>query len=185
MVVYLLYETRETKPEIIITIIILSVMKNETKKPVKKVQPIKAVSTPKVSKRLTEKMEKISGFNSEKANNFTKLLHVSNLAEVETFGLNRALKIYIEKANEVLSPSQIALLTFGNVKTYIEKSKYKDLPVFSFHQITLICNGLIKEQHAETKRSEKAVKQGAKVGKDADKVSRRNTVKVEETAKAA
>lgn len=152
-------------------------MKKETKKPAQK-KVNKVVNTPKVSKRLANKIEKIATFKSEEANNFTKLLHVSNLAEVETFGLNRALKIYIEKASTVLSPSQIGILTFDNVRKYIAESKYKDLPVFSFHQITLICNSMVKTLHAETKRTERAIKQGAKVGKNADKV-KQNAKQVE------
>jgi hypothetical protein len=56
------------------------------------------------------------------------------------------------------------LLTFANVKEFINKSKkYASLPVFTFHQITLIVNSYIKEHHAPTKLTARAMKQGAKV----------------------
>jgi hypothetical protein len=130
---------------------------------VNEVKAVKEIRIPQLSKRLSTKLDKIEKFDSEKANNFSKLLHVSNLTEIDTFGLNKVLKLYLEKASEVLSKGQIETITFANVVNYIQTSKYKDLKLFSFHQITLICNSVIKENHKATRQAERAIKQGAKV----------------------
>jgi hypothetical protein len=124
----------------------------------------KEVKEAKVSKRLSDKMSKIASFKMEEANGFQKLLYVSNLSEVESYGLNKALNLYIKNADGVLTASQMELLTFANIKEFINKSKkYASLPVFTFHQITLIVNSYIKEYHAPTKLTARAIKQGAKV----------------------
>ena len=126
--------------------------------------PIKEFKPAKVSKRLSSKIEKIASFNIEEANGFQKLLHVSNLSEVETYGLNKALNLYLKNADGVLSASQMELISFATVKEFIGKSKkYASLPVFTFHQITLIINAFIKENHTPTKLTARAMKQGAKV----------------------
>lgn len=129
------------------------------------------VKVAKLSTRLGKKLEKIATFNSEEANNFQKLLHVSNLAETETYGLNRALKLYLEKAKGVLTKNQISVLTFQNVCAYINSSeKYKGLPLFTFHQITLICNAVVKENDKATKVAARVEKQGGVMGKKAEKL---------------
>jgi NADH dehydrogenase/NADH:ubiquinone oxidoreductase subunit G len=124
----------------------------------------KEVKEAKVSKRLADKMDKIANFKIEEANGFQKLLHIANVSEVESYGLNKALNLYIKNAEATLTASQMELLTFANIKEFINKSKrYASLPVFTFHQITLIVNAYIKEYHAPTKLTARAMKQGAKV----------------------
>lgn len=130
------------------------------------------VKVAKLSKRLVTKLEKVENFNLTESNNFQKLLHVSNVTEVEMFGLNKALKTYIKNAKGILTPNQLKVLTFDNVLEYIKSSeKYKDLPLFSLHQITLISNAVIKEHDKATKLAARAEKQGAIVGKKADKIT--------------
>jgi hypothetical protein len=135
-----------------------------TTSPKLKGTPIQEVKIAKVSKRLSDKMQKIASFKIEEANGFQKLLHVSNLSEVETYGLNKALNLYLNNAVGVLSASQLELINFATIREFIGKSKkWNCLPVFTFHQITLIINAFIKEHHAPTRLTARAMRQGAKV----------------------
>jgi hypothetical protein len=137
---------------------------NTTSPKLKGTPVVKEVKEAKVSKRLSDKMNKIANFKIEEANSFQKLLHIANVSEVESYGLNKALNLYIKNAEATLTASQMELLTFANIKEFINKSKkYASLPVFTFHQITLIVNSYIKEYHAPTKLTARAMKQGAKV----------------------
>jgi hypothetical protein len=130
------------------------------------------VKVAKLSNRLATKLAKVENFNLPESNNFQKLLHVANVTEVEMFGLSKALKMYIKNAKGVLTPNQLKVLTFENVLEFVQNSpKYNGLPLFSLHQITLISNAVIKENDRATKLAARAEKQGAIVGKKADKVT--------------
>ena len=132
------------------------------------------VKKAKISKRLAKKIEKVENFDSKNAGSWDRLMHVANLAEIDTFSLSKVVKTFLEaskKAGVGLTPAQKKVLTFNNVKDYVNKSdKYSHLTHFSFHQVKLICNAVIKANDLNTKRAAKVKKQGGTVGKKADKI---------------
>jgi len=123
----------------------------------------KEIKKAQLSKRLQTKIDRINSYDSEKANNIQRLRHVANKTEVEMFGLNKALKMYLQNAKGELTPKQINLLKFNDIKEYINNSeKYKDLPLFTLNQITLICSAIIKANDEETKRQLRVERQNKK-----------------------
>jgi hypothetical protein len=105
----------------------------------------KEIKKAQLSKRLQTKIDRINSYDKDKANNIQRLRHVANKTEVEMFGLNKALKTYLQHAKGELPQKHINLLKFNDIKEYINNSeKYKDLPLFTLNQITLICSAIIK-----------------------------------------
>jgi len=141
-------------------------MKNAKQKQVLK--EAKKVSIPKVSKAIMVKMEKIEKFDNLKEadkTSYKRLLQVSRLATVENMGLNKALKTFLDVAKGELLPKQIEVLTFNNVKKHLMESKYKDLPLFSMHQITLICNEVVKKHDKNIQRELRVERQNKAIAK--------------------
>lgn len=130
---------------------------------VDKVVIAKVIVPKKISSRLAKKLVSIDLFQLETSNSWDKLIHVANLSEVETFGLNRVLKMFLDKADGILTDSQMSHLTFKNVIDVIKTSEYSELRLFSFHQIKLICNSVIKKLDYNTKIAIKVAKQGGKI----------------------
>lgn len=137
----------------------------------------KVVKKAKISKRVERKLDKISKFDAKNAGSWEILQHVSNVAEVETFSLSKVIKIFLNSANKSsngLTKSQRDVLTFANVVEYVRNSeKFSHLTHFTFHQVKLICNDVIKSKDLNTKRAAKVAKQGGVMGKKADKVAKR------------
>jgi hypothetical protein len=125
----------------------------------------KVAKAPKVSKSILAKQVKAKAFVKKDANSFKKLLQVSRLTLLESMGLNRALKTYLVTADKVLTDSQMSHLTFAKVKAHINGSKYKALPLFSLHQITLICNEVLKANDKNTARAVKVKRQNEAIAK--------------------
>jgi len=130
---------------------------NNSSKPSKTVK--KGVSKPKVSKAILEKQRKAKAFVKKDANSYSKLLQVSRLTAIDSMGLNKGLKSYLAIADKVLTKQQIEVLTFAKVKKHISTSKYKALPLFSLHQITLVCNEVLKANDNNVKRALRVEKQ--------------------------
>lgn len=130
----------------------------------------KKSTIPQVSKALQTKVDKIAKFEEEKAqgvehNDYQKLLHVSNKTTVATFNLSQALKMYLNQTKGEFTPKVMQCLTMKNVIAYIKESKYRNLSLYTYHQITLICNAVIKEHNRGIAQLERAAKQQAKVDK--------------------
>ena len=125
---------------------------------------VKKVSIPKHSKRTIQRSEKVKDFaiNGSEFSNWERMHVASANAEIVNMGLNKALKHYISCAKGILTDSQLKVLKFNTVITWIESSKYSDLKFFSINQIKLICNSVIKENHLETKRQARAMAQNKK-----------------------
>ncbi len=125
------------------------------------------------AKSVNELIAKSAKFDKENANNFQRLLETSRQVKLENMGLNKAIKTYLEVGTDkqILTENQVKVLTFENVKGFISESKYKDLQLFSLHQITLVCNEVIKKYDKATALAARAEKQGAIIGKDADKLT--------------
>lgn len=145
------------------------------KKATKTVEAKKVVTKAKMSKRIERNLEKIAQFDHKNSGSWDKLQNLSRVIETETFSLSQIIKVYTKRAQSSdigLTASQKKVLTFANVKNYVNKSaKYSGLQYFSFHQAKLICNAVIKDNDLSTKRAAKVAKQGGIVGKKADKVA--------------
>lgn len=133
--------------------------KNNTKTAAAKVE-MKQV----ISKNLAKKQERVNSFNNE-LNSYERLLTASANATLCNLGLNKALKDYLDAANQFLTDKQKSLLTFTNVKNEIAKSKYANYTLFSFHIITLVCASVIRKNDVNTKRQERAAKQSKNAAK--------------------
>lgn len=118
-----------------------------------KVNKVNKVVIPKVSNSILQKLDSIEKYDNlkdDKKNSFRRLLQVSRLNIVENMGLNKGLKQFLRIAKEELTYKQIKVLTFSNVIEHIKVSKYKNLPLFSSHQIVLICNEVLKAKDKAT-----------------------------------
>jgi hypothetical protein len=137
----------------------------ELKDAIAKSKAKKAKNAPaKVGRRLSTKMEKIANFDQGSATVWTTMLHAANDAEVNTFKLGNVLKMYLESLvsadNVKVTDEMRAVLTFKNISKFITESpKYKHLPVYTFHQIKLICNSALKETIKSIELSERVAKQ--------------------------
>lgn len=117
-----------------------------------------------LSKKVAADLQKVMEFDKKGASAYKRLLIASKAAKLDGMGLNKAIKTYLSAAKGYLTPSQLECVTFANVKAAIEDSpKYSELPLFTFHQITLVCNKVIKDHDAATRAEVKAAKLAAKV----------------------
>ncbi|MFO0001848.1 MAG: hypothetical protein ACK559_12035, partial [bacterium] len=96
---------------------------------------------------------------------YERLLTASANATLCNLGLNKALKDYLDAANQFLTDKQKDLLTYTNVKNEIAQSKYASYTLFSFHIITLVCASVIRKNDNNTKRAEKVAKQNKATAK--------------------
>lgn len=143
-------------------------MKKEVKNTVKTVKNVNEKL--QLSKKLNAKIEKIQNFDVENASNWERLKQTGVQSEIATLGVNAVIKRFIKIGENTLTEGQKKVLTFENVITYIKDSKYSNLMLFTPYQAVLICNAVIKTHHKATATAERAKKQGAIVGKKADKV---------------
>ena len=136
---------------------------------VNNVNKSKSVENQQVSK-LT-KLEQIEksikrGLNSE--NRYYKLLAISANAKKESFSLSKIHSTFIEysiiQGENMLTDKQKSLLTFTKIKNIVKNTeKYKNKVLFSFHDITLRCNGILKAEDKSIKIAQKVAKQGGKI----------------------
>jgi hypothetical protein len=144
------------------------------KKATKVVEAKKVVTKAKLSKRIERNLQKIEQFDHKNSGSWDKLQNLSRVIETETFSLSQIIKVYTKRAQSGdigLTTSQKSVLTFENVKNYVNNSaKYGGLQYFTFHQAKLICNSVIKDNDLSTKRAAKVAKQGGVVGAKADKL---------------
>jgi hypothetical protein len=117
-----------------------------------------------ISKTLAKKQSRVNNFTND-ANSYERLLTASANATLCNLGLNKALKDYLDAANQFLTDKQKGLLTFTNVKNEIAQSKYASYTLFSFHIITLVCASIIRKNDNNTKRAERAAKQSKATAK--------------------
>ena len=132
----------------------------------KKVSKVKSSAIPTVSKRVIELQDKIESFDKledDKKSQYARLLQVSRLNQVENMGLNKALKQFLRLAKEEKLNTKV--LTFNNVVEYIKTSKYKNLSLFSSHQITLICNDVMKKHDKAIKLALRVERQNKAIAK--------------------
>jgi hypothetical protein len=117
-----------------------------------------------ISKTLAKKQSRVDNFTND-ANSYERLLTASANATLCNLGLNKALKDYLDAANQFLTDKQKDLLTFTNVKNEIAQRKYECYTIFSFHIITLVCASVIRKNDNNTKRAEKVAKQNKATAK--------------------
>ena len=117
------------------------------------------------------KLEKLEnsikkGLTSE--NRYYKLLAISANAKKESFSLSKIHSTFIEysiiQGEEMLTDKQKSLLTFTKIKNIVKNTeKYKNKVLFSFHDITLICNSILKAEDNSIKIAQKVAKQGGTI----------------------
>jgi hypothetical protein len=118
-----------------------------------------------VSKSDAKKLAKIATFNKN-SNSLERLQVTSAASTIEGKGLNAALKHYLTVGEKYLTDAQKVLLTFAAVKSAIGKHEtLKSKTLFSYFDLQLTCQRIIKEQDKNTQRAERAAKQAAKVAK--------------------
>jgi CMP-N-acetylneuraminic acid synthetase len=118
-----------------------------------------------VNKSDAKKLAKIATF-SEKSNSLERLQITSAATTIEGKGLNAALKNFLTVGEKYLTDAQKTLLTFTAVKNAISKHEtLKNKTLFSYFDLQLTCQRIIKEQDKNTQRAERAAKQAAKTAK--------------------
>ena len=115
-----------------------------------------------------QKLEKSIQRGLTTDNNYYKLLAISSNAKKESFSLSKIHSTFIEysiiQGTEMLTDKQKSLLTFTKIKNIVRSSeKYKNKVLFSFHDITLICNGILKVEDKSIKVAQKVAKQGGTI----------------------
>jgi hypothetical protein len=115
-----------------------------------------------------QKLEKSIQRGLTTDNNYYKLLAISSNAKKESFSLSKIHSTFIEysiiQGTDMLTDKQKSLLTFTKIKNIVKSSeKYKNKVLFSFHDITLICNGILKVEDKSIKIAEKVAKQGGTI----------------------
>jgi hypothetical protein len=115
-----------------------------------------------------EKLEKSINRGLTSENRYYKLLAISSNAKKESFSLSKIHSTFIEysviQGENMLTDKQKSLLTFTKIKNIVKSSeKYKNKVLFSFHDITLICNGILKVEDKSIKIAEKVAKQGGTI----------------------
>lgn len=127
------------------------------------------LNSAKLSKGLQRKVEKVQTFLSDKTkeiNSFSRLAIVSANVEIQSRGLNKAIKFYLECAKDILTAKQLQILTFNEICSYIKDSeKYKNYSLYSNNDIKLICNAILKAKDINTKRAAKVERQNKNVAK--------------------
>lgn len=113
------------------------------------------------SKKTIEIVEKIVGFNTEKASSYDRLMDAKRRAIVDGMSLSKLVGNFLESGVN-LTDKQKEVLTFKNIITFVKGSKYCDLKLFSAQQMVYICSGVIKLHDNNTARAERAAKQDAK-----------------------
>lgn len=131
----------------------------------------KVVTVPQHSKKVQKAIERREKFDSVDSSNWERLLTTASGVILENMGLNKMIRTFLQVGENILTEGQKSVLTFDNVKNYIAHSKYKDLVYFSEHQMKLICSAVIRENHKATRQAERATRQGAIVGKKAEKLA--------------
>jgi hypothetical protein len=113
------------------------------------------------SRKTIEMVEKIVGFNTEKASSYDRLMDAKRRAIVDGMSLSKLVNNFLESGVN-LTDKQKECLTFKNIITFVKGSKYCDLKLFSAQQMVYICSGVIKLHDNNTARAIKADKQNAK-----------------------
>tara|TARA_R110000822_G_scaffold28198_5_gene83923 strand:- start:763 stop:1230 length:468 start_codon:yes stop_codon:yes gene_type:complete len=128
---------------------------------------INALKIPTLSKGNQKRINNVNAFknakNKDVFSNWKRLGIAKDKAIIETFSFSKALKVYLTCAEGILTPSQIKCLKHDNVLKEMRLSKYKNLPMFSFYQIQLICNNVVKKLNGKTKADLQTLKEAKKV----------------------
>jgi len=131
-----------------------------------KVTPIKKVKAPKVvSKQYLKAKARIQSFDKNNASQWERLLTTSAQCKIANMGLNNAIKYYLGNAQAFLTPQMKKALTFKEVITFLHTTEYANLELFTPHQITLICNRLLKAKFKAIRQLERAEKQNKATAK--------------------
>jgi hypothetical protein len=115
-----------------------------------------------------QKLEKSIQRGLTTENNYYKLLAISSNAKKESFSLSKIHSTFIEysiiQGTEMLTDKQKSLLTFTKIKNIVKTTeKYKNKVLFSFHDVTLICNTILKTEDKSIKVAQKVAKQGGTI----------------------
>jgi hypothetical protein len=115
----------------------------------------------------TETVNKVTDLiNANSANSYQRLLATSAATTLDAMKLSKAVKAYLETAEKFLTEKQLKIVTFKAVLDSVKASeKYVNQEYFSFHEITLIANKLIKDNDKNVQRAERAAKQQVKANK--------------------
>lgn len=135
---------------------------------VNNVNNLQTTDNQKVKLTKLEQIEKSikRGLTSE--NRYFKLLAISANAKKESFSLSKIHSTFIEysiiQGENMLTDKQKSLLTFTKIKNIVKNTeKYKNKVLFSFHDITLICNSILKAEDKSIKVAQKVAKQGGTI----------------------
>jgi hypothetical protein len=158
----------------------MSEVKNTTRKGAKKGSTKgKKATAPKVviaqhNKRILNLVEKSSEFVKKDSGSWDRLGQTSRLVELDRMSMSKAFKEYLKVAKTLLTPAQMAHLTFAKVSEFAKNSqKFGQLEFWTINNIKLLCNAVLKANDANTARGAKVAKQGGQTGKKADAQTRR------------
>jgi hypothetical protein len=123
-------------------------------------------TTAQISKLNAKRIAKIESFDGANANAWERLQVVTAKTHIANLGLNKALKDFLFEAKGTLTDSQIKILAFKNVVSYVATSeKYNEMRLFSLHTIQIICSAILKSEDKNVARAIKAAKQQANADK--------------------
>jgi hypothetical protein len=138
------------------------------KEMIKKSEDKAKKDAPKVLGRAKQELlDKVENHDRKTTSNWEKMHHISRKKKVADMSFSQMLKGWIKAAEGELSKDILAVMTFHNVKTWVQASnKYKDLKLFTENDAKMICNNVLKEHVASIALSERVHKQSKKMNKD-------------------
>jgi ribulose 1,5-bisphosphate carboxylase large subunit-like protein len=104
--------------------------------------------------------------SNETINSYQRLLATSAASTLDVMSLSKAVKHYVETSQKYLTEKQLQIANFKAILDFIKSDeKLQSEDFFTFHQIALIANKLIKANDNNVKRAERAAKQQARANK--------------------
>jgi len=104
--------------------------------------------------------------SNETINSYQRLLATSAASTLDVMSLSKAVKHYVETSRKYLTEKQLQIANFKAILDFIKSDeKLQSEEFFTFHQIALIANKLIKANDNNVKRAERAAKQQSRANK--------------------
>jgi hypothetical protein len=124
-----------------------------------------------MNKSISKKLATVNKVNAlintnESVNSYQRLLATSAASTLDVMSLSKAVKHYVETSKKYLTEKQLLIANFKAILDAIKSDeKLQCEEFFTFHQIALIANKLIKASDKNVQRAERAAKQQARANK--------------------
>jgi hypothetical protein len=124
-----------------------------------------------MNKSISKKLATVNKVNtlietSQNVNSYQRLLATSAASTLDVMSLSKAVKHYVETSKKYLTEKQLQIANFKAILDSIKANeKLQNEEFFTFHQIALIANKLIKASDKNVQRAERAAKQQARANK--------------------